>query len=35
MCLTPPLCLVAALDIPLNDEAFALHDIQVWGLAIA
>jgi hypothetical protein len=34
MYLTPPF-LVAALDILLNDEAFALNDIQVWALAIA
>lgn len=35
ICLTPPPRLVAALDVLLNDEAFALHNIQVWDLAVA
>lgn len=34
MCLTPPLCVIAALDVLLDDEV-ALQDIQVWGLAVA
>src|SRR5215217_4629504 len=34
MCLTPPPCLVAALDVLLNDKV-ALQDAQVWGLAVA
>jgi hypothetical protein len=34
MCLTPPPCLGAALDVLLNDKV-ALQDIQVWGLAVA
>jgi hypothetical protein len=35
MYLTPPPFLVAALDVLLNDEAFALNDVQVRGLAVA
>jgi hypothetical protein len=34
MRLTPPPCLVAALDVLLNDKV-ALQDIQVWGLPVA